>query len=53
MIPHDVERFVTESCAPYMQAIYASGEEQLPVLRLTGHYTVRVQQAQLHCRPVP
>jgi hypothetical protein len=52
VIPHDVERFVTVSCAPFMEPFGVSAEERLPLIRLS-QTTVRVERSQLHCSPSP
>jgi len=50
VVPHDVQRFVTASCAPFMQPFYVTAEELLPLIRLSDT-EVRVGRSQLHCRP--
>jgi len=50
VIPHDVERFVAPSCAAFMEPFHVTAEERLPVIHLS-RADVRVEKAQLHCRP--
>ena len=36
VIPHDVERFVTSSCAPFMQPFYVTGPTSVMPLDRPG-----------------
>ena len=50
VIPHDVPRFVTESCRPHIDPLLVSDAEVLAVLRMTEDLTLQVSRGQLHCR---
>ena len=50
-IPHDVTRFVTASCGPYLRPLPTRSNEVLPVLRLAPGYDLRISRSQLHCLP--
>jgi hypothetical protein len=52
VIPHDVTRFVSPSCGPFMRPFPTRTEEDLGVIRLTDT-DVRIERSQLHCRPHP